>query len=41
MKGELKGHTDTIWTIEISADGKFLVSGSSDDTIKIWNIAHL
>jgi WD40 repeat protein len=34
-----KGHRDPIFTVALTADGKFLVSGSSDHTIKVWNIA--
>ena len=33
-----KGHTDSVNSVVISPDGKFIVSGSSDDTIKIWDI---
>jgi WD40 repeat protein len=32
-----KGHTDSVNSVAISPDGKFIVSGSSDDTIKIWD----
>ena len=31
-------HTDTVNSIVISFDGKFIVSGSSDNIIKVWNI---
>src|SRR5262249_20786286 len=34
-----KGHRDSIFTVTFSNDGKFLVSGSSDRMIKIWNVA--
>ena len=34
-----KRHSDTINSIAFSPDGKMLASGSSDNTIKIWNIA--
>ena len=34
----LSGHSDTVWTVAISPDGKTLVSGGSDKTIKIWNL---
>ena len=42
-----KGHTVSVHSIAISPDGKYIVSGSSDGTIKIWdfknvnNIGHL
>jgi WD40 repeat protein len=34
-----KGHRDSIFAVAFSNDGKFIVSGSSDKTIKIWNVA--
>lgn len=33
------GHTDEIQTIAYSPDGKILASGSSDDTIKLWDVS--
>ena len=32
-----KGHTSSIYAIAISPDGKYIVSGSIDTTIKIWD----
>lgn len=34
---ELKGHEGWIWCIDYSNDGKFIVSGSEDKEIKLWN----
>jgi WD40 repeat protein len=34
----LYGHTDSILTLAISPDGKYVVSGSQDKTIKVWNL---
>ena len=34
----LTGHTNMIWSVAISPDGKTLVSSSGDKTIKIWNL---
>jgi WD40 repeat protein len=34
----LKGHPNFVNAVAFSADGKTLVSGSSDNTIKIWNL---
>ncbi|EHK19869.1 uncharacterized protein TRIVIDRAFT_46923 [Trichoderma virens Gv29-8] len=33
----LKGHGGTVESVAFSADGLYLASGSSDDTIKIWD----
>ncbi len=35
---ELEGHTDHIYSIAFSPDGSTLASGSSDNTVKIWNV---
>ena len=32
------GHANYIRSAKIGCDGNFLVSGSEDDTIKIWNV---
>lgn len=41
LKGQLlreyKGHRSTIRALAVSPDGKFLLSGSSDNSAKIWN----
>ncbi len=36
---EFTGHTGGIWSVAVSADGRLLVSGSSDQTFRLWNIA--
>ena len=33
-----KGHTSTIEGIAFSPDGRFLVSGSHDSSVRIWNL---
>ncbi|OWK43759.1 High-affnity carbon uptake protein Hat/HatR [Fimbriiglobus ruber] len=33
----LKGHTDPIYTVAVSPDGKFAATGSFDKTIKLWD----
>ena len=32
------GHTGHIWGLAFSSDGKRLVSGSSDKTVRLWNV---
>lgn len=32
-----RGHTMTIYGVEWSSTGKYIGSGSADDTIRIWN----
>jgi WD40 repeat protein len=35
---EFKGHTDDVWSVAVSPDGRFILSSSSDQTIKLWDI---
>jgi serine/threonine protein kinase len=35
----LTGHTSTVWSVAMSADGQTLVSGSGDKTIKVWDLS--
>ena len=34
----LAGHSGFVSSVAISADGKRVVSGSSDKTVKIWDV---
>ena len=34
----MKGHSKSVKSIAISSDSKYIVSGSYDKTIKIWNL---
>jgi hypothetical protein len=37
--GEFFGHTGDVWALTISSDGRYLLSGSDDQTVKYWDIA--
>jgi Caspase domain/WD domain, G-beta repeat len=32
------GHEDVIWSVVPSPDGRFLLSGSADQTLRLWNL---
>ena len=34
----MNGHSNGVNSVAISTDNKFMVSGSCDTTIKIWNL---
>jgi len=34
----LSGHSDSVWSVALSPDGQTLVSGSQDQTIKVWHL---
>ncbi len=35
---ELVGHTDNFRTVLVSEDGRFLLSGSADSTVRLWSL---
>ncbi len=39
--GTLSGHPSWVYSVAFSPDGKTLASGSSDTTIKLWDVSNL
>ena len=35
----LKGHTETVYAVTMSPDGKYVLTGSFDKTLKLWDAA--
>src|SRR5262245_25098369 len=33
----LRGHTDQVWSVSVSKDGKFVLTASADKTLRLWN----
>jgi len=34
-----EGHTDSVWSVAFSPDGRYALSGSSDNTLRLWDAA--
>jgi WD40 repeat protein len=38
VEAKLKGHTDFVMSVAFSQDGSRVVSGSRDETVRVWNV---
>ena len=34
----MKGHTDFVRSVAVNTDNNYIISGSGDNTIRLWNI---
>jgi len=38
--GTFIGHNGTVWTVDVDSKTRFLVSGSADNDMKLWNVSN-
>ena len=38
---ELKGHTSAVRSVAFDSSGKYLASGSYDDTVRVWDVSSM
>lgn len=38
--GTYDGHNGTVWSLDVSKDSKFLITGGADMTCKLWNVSN-
>ena len=36
---EFAGHSNSVYAVAFSPDGRFAVSGSADETLKLWDVS--
>jgi WD40 repeat protein len=39
--GEFVGHESEVWAMAVSPDGRYLVTGSGDQTVRLWDVKSL
>jgi WD40 repeat protein len=38
LQQTLEGHATIVYPLKVSADGRTVVSGSADNTVRVWNL---